>query len=160
RIHRLALRRLDGLSKRGKHLLVTAAVLGPAFRLEDVAEMLGETPATLLPAVEEAMDAAIVTTAEHAFAFRHPLLCRAVAETIPLPARTALHRQYGGILLANGESVGRAACHLLLGAHPGDPASLARLDKAAVQALGAAPATAADLALRAFELTPDAHPAA
>ena len=52
----------------------TAAVLGPSFRLEDAAEMLGETPAMLLPAVEEPMDAAIVTAAEHAFTFRHELL--------------------------------------------------------------------------------------
>ena len=82
RIHRLAQRRLDGLSQRARHLLVTATVLGPAFRLEDAAEMLGETPATLLPAVEEAMDAAIMTAAEHAFAFRHQLLRRAVGEMI------------------------------------------------------------------------------
>src|SRR5580692_8877486 len=83
RIHRLAQRRLDGLGPRARHLLVTAAVLGPAFRLEDAAEMLGETPATLLPAVQEAMDAAIITAAEHAFTFRHQLLRRAVGEMIP-----------------------------------------------------------------------------
>ena len=57
---------------------MTAAVLGQSFRLEDAAEMLGETPATLLPAVQEAMDAAIMTAAEHAFTFRHPLLRAAV----------------------------------------------------------------------------------
>src|SRR5580693_10259270 len=55
RIHRLAQQRLDALSKEARHLLLTAAMLGPAFRLEDAAEMLGETPATLLPAVEETM---------------------------------------------------------------------------------------------------------
>ena len=158
RIHRLAQRRLDGVSKRARHLLVTAAVLGPAFRLEDAAEMLGETPAMLLPAVEEAMDAAIMTAAEHAFAFRHQLLRRAVGETIPRPARKALHRQYGEILLARGESAARAAGHLLQAAHPGDPASLAGLDQAAAQTLRSAPQTAADLALRALELTPPAAP--
>ncbi len=109
RIHRLARRRLDGLSKQARHLLVTAAVLGPAFRLEDAAGMLGETPATLLPAVEEAMDAAIITAAEHTFTFRHELLRRAVGEMIPLPARKAVHRQYGQILLTRGESPARAA---------------------------------------------------
>jgi predicted ATPase len=133
RIHRLAQRRLDGLSQQARHLLVTAAVLGPAFRLEDAAEMLGQTPATLLPAVEEAMDAAIITAAEHAFTFRHQLLRRAVGEMIPPPARKALHRQYGEILLTRGEPAARAASHLLQAAHPGDPASLARLDKAAAQ---------------------------
>ena len=160
RIHRLAQRRLDGLGQRARHLLVTAAVLGPAFRLEDAAEMLGETPARLLPAVEEAMGAAIMTAAEHAFAFRHPLLRRAVGEMIPRPARKALHRQYGQILLARGESAARAASHLLQAAHPGDPASLAGLDQAAARTLGSEPQTAADLALRALELTPPADPAA
>ena len=160
RIHRLAQRRLDGLSQRARHLLVTAAVLGPAFRLEDAAEMLGETPAMLLPAVEEAMDAAIMTAAEHAFAFRHQLLRRAVGEMIPRPARKALHRQYGEILLARGESAARAASHLLQAAQPGDPASLAGLDQAAAQTLRSAPQTAADLALRALELTSPADPAA
>ena len=160
RIHRLAQRRLDGLSQRARHLLVTAAVLGPAFRLEDAAEMLGQTPATLLPAVEEAMDAAIMTAADDAFAFRHQLLRRAVGEMIPRPARKALHRQYGEILLARGESAARAAGHLLQAAHPGDPASLAGLDQAAAQTLASAPQTAADLTLRALELTPPADPAA
>jgi DNA-binding CsgD family transcriptional regulator len=160
RIHRLAQRRLDGLSQRARHLVVTAAVLGPVFRLEDAAEMLGETPAMLLPAVEEAMDAAIMTAAEHAFTFRHQLLRRAVDEMIPRPARKALHRQYGEILLSRGESVAQAAGHLLQGAHPGDPATLAGLDRAAARTLRSAPPTAADLALRALELTDPADPAA
>jgi len=160
RIYRLAQRRLDGLSKQARQLLVTAAVLGPAFRLEDAAEMLGETCAMLLPAVEEAMDAAIVTAAENAFAFRHQLLHRAVGEMIPRPARKALHRQYGELLLGRGESAARAASHLLRAAYLGDPASLARLDAAAAQTLGSVPQTAADLALRALELTPPADPAA
>jgi DNA-binding NarL/FixJ family response regulator len=158
RVHRLAQCWLDDLSKPTRHLLETAAVLGPAFQLEDAAEMLGETPATLLPAVEEAMDAAIVTAAQHTFAFRHPLLRRAVGEMIPAPARRALHRQYGEILLARGKSADRAAGHLLRAAHPADRASLAGLDQAAAQALDTAPQTAARLALRALELTSPADP--
>jgi DNA-binding CsgD family transcriptional regulator len=153
RIHRLAKQRLDALSKEARHLLLTAALLGAAFRLEDAAEMLGETPATLLPAVGEAMDAALVAAAEHTFAFRHPLLRRAVGEMIPRPGREALHRQYGEMLLSRGESAARAAGHLLQAAHPGDPASLAGLDRAATQTLRSAPRTAADLAVRAMELT-------
>ena len=83
---------------------MTVAVLGPAFRLEDAAEMLGETPAMLLPEVEEAMDAAIMTAAEHTFAFRQQLLRRAVAEPLgrrecdlgdlgPLLAQTAAREE-------------------------------------------------------------------
>ena len=160
RMCRLAQRRLDGLSQRARHLLVTAAVLGPSFRLEDAAEMLGETPAALLPTVSEAMGAGIMAAADDAFSFRHQLLGRAVGEMIPRPARKALHRQYGQILLGRGETGALAAGHLLAAAHPGDPASLADLDAAAAQTLRSAPQTAADLALRAVELTPPADPAA
>ena len=160
RIHRLAQQRLDGLSPQARQLLATAAVLGPAFRLEDAAEMLGQTPAMLLPAVQEAMDAAIMTAADDAFTFRHPLLRRAVGEMIPPPARKALHRQYGEMLLGRGESAARAASHLLQAVRPGDPASLAGLDEAAAQTLRSEPQTAAGLALRALELTPPADPAA
>ena len=160
RMRRLAQRRLDGLSQRARHLLVTAAVLGPSFRLEDAAEMLGETPAALLPTVEEAMGAGIMAAADHAFSFRHQLLGRAVGDMIPRPARKALHRQYAQILLGRGEPAALAAGHLLAAAHPGDPASLADLDTAAAQTLRSAPQTAADLALRALELTPPADPGA
>ena len=160
RIHRVAQRRLEGLSKQARHLLVTAAVLGPSFRLEDAAEMLGETPATLLPTIEEAMGAGLMTAAEHAFSFRHQLLARAMADMIPRPARKAVHRQYGEILLNRGESPVLVARHLLHAAHPGDPRSLADLDRAAAQTLPSAPQTAADLAVRALELTPPADPAA
>jgi DNA-binding CsgD family transcriptional regulator len=160
RMHRVGQQRLDGLSKRARHMLVTATVLGPSFRLEDAAEMLGETPTTLLPAVEEAMGAGIITAAENAFSFRHQLLRRAVRDMIPRPALSALHRQYGQILLSRGESAAVAAGHLLQAAHPGDPASLADLDAAAAQTLRSAPQTAADLALRALELTPPVAPGA
>jgi DNA-binding CsgD family transcriptional regulator/tetratricopeptide (TPR) repeat protein len=160
RILRLAQRRLDGLSDKARHLLVTAAVLGPAFRLEDAAQMLGETPATLLPAVQEAMDAAMMTAAEHTFRFRHELLRRCVGEMIPQPARNALHRQYGEILLTRRESAAQAASHLLQAAHAGDPASIAGLDQAAAQTLSSAPQAAAGLAVRALELTAPDDPAA
>jgi DNA-binding CsgD family transcriptional regulator len=160
RMRRVAQRRLDGLSKQARHLLVTAAVLGPSFRLEDAAEMLGETPAALLPTVEEAMDAGMITAAENAFAFRHQLLRRAVGDLIPAPGRTALHRQYGQILLGRGESAALAAGHLLAAAHADNPASLADLDTAAAQTLRSAPQTAARLALRALEMTPAGDPGA
>jgi DNA-binding CsgD family transcriptional regulator len=160
RVRRLAQKRLSGLSPLGRQLLVTAAMLGPGFRLEDAAEMLGETPATLLPAVEETLNAAIIAAADHTFAFRHELLRRAIGELIPRPARTALHHQYGEILLARGEPADQAATHLLLAAHRSDRPSLARLDQAAERTRTAAPQVTADLTTRALELTPSADRAA
>ncbi|MGH3179994.1 MAG: AAA family ATPase [Streptosporangiaceae bacterium] len=160
RIHVAVQLRLESLSSRARHLLATAAVLGASFRLEDAAEMLGQTPAALLPAVEEAMGAGIVTAAEDAFSFQHEIVGRAVAEMLPRPARKALHRQYGEILLSRGAPAALAAGHLLQAAHPRDPASLAGLDRAAVETLHSSPQTAADLALRALELTCPAEPGA
>jgi DNA-binding CsgD family transcriptional regulator len=159
RVHRIAQQRLDGISKQARHLLVTTAVLGSSFRLEDAAEMLGETPATLLPMIEEAMDTGIMT-ADNAFSYRHELLRRAVGEMIPRPARKALHRQYGQILLSRGETAALAAGHFLQAAHPDDPASLADLDTAAAQTLRSAPRTAVNLTLSALELTPPTDPGA
>ena len=101
-----------------------------------------------------------MAAADDAFSFRHQLLGRAVGDMIPRPARKALHRQYARILLGRGEPAALAAGHLLAAAHPGDPASLADLDIAAAQTLRSAPQTAADLALRALELTPPADPGA
>ncbi len=127
RIHTVARRRLDGLSQRTRHLLKIAALLGRSFRLEDVAEMLGEPPGALLATVEEAMDAGIVTAAEDTLSFRQELLRHPAAETIPLPVRRTLHRQLGDILLNRGCAV-MAAEHLLEATHSSDPAALNGLD--------------------------------
>ena len=152
--------RLESLSGRARHLLATAAVLGSSFRLEDAADMLAQAPATLLPVVQEAMGAGMVTPADDAFAFRHALVRRAVAEMIPQPARQAMHRQYAQILLDRGGPAALAGGHLLQAAHSRDPASLAGLDQAAAQTLPSSPQTAADLAARALELTPPGDPGA
>ena len=106
------------------------------------------------------MDTGIIAAADNTFSFRHELLRRAVGEIIPRPARKALHRQYSQILLGRGEIASLAAGHFLQAAHPDDPASLADLDTAAVQTLRSAPQTAADLVLRALELTPLTDPGA
>jgi DNA-binding CsgD family transcriptional regulator len=159
-MHRVARQRLDGLSKKAQHLVVTAAVLGPSFRLEDTAEMIGETPAALMPRIEETMAAGIMTAADNVLSFRHQLLRRAICDMIPQPCRKALHRQYGHLLLSRGEPAVRAAGHLLQAVHPGDQTSLADLDTAVIQTSHSAPRTAASLALRALELTPAADPRA
>lgn len=160
RVIHLARKRLSGLSPQARQLLATATVLGQEFLLEDAAEMLGETPATLLPAVEEALNAAIIAAADHVFAFRHELLRHAIGELIPGPARTALHHQYGEILLGRDGPADRAAAHLLLAAHPANRSSLTMLDEAAERLGAAAPAVTADLTARALELTPATDPAA
>jgi DNA-binding CsgD family transcriptional regulator/tetratricopeptide (TPR) repeat protein len=145
---------LDGLDTGTRLLLETAAVLGQSFLLEDVATMLGASPAALLPAVDEALSRRVLRATEDSLTFRHELVWRAISETLPLPVRQALHRQIAEILLARGGSAASAAAHLLTCARSGDRAALAGLDRAAVEVLPSSPAIAADLAGRALELTP------
>jgi DNA-binding CsgD family transcriptional regulator/tetratricopeptide (TPR) repeat protein len=104
------------------------------------------------------MAAGILAAAADVFSFRHELLRRAVRDTIPPPGLRALHRQYGQLLLGRGGAAEGAADHLLRAAQGGSPASLADLDTAAARTLGSAPQAAADVAVRALELTPSGSP--
>ncbi|HEX6528119.1 MAG TPA: AAA family ATPase [Streptosporangiaceae bacterium] len=153
RVHAVAQSRLDGLRETARQMVETVAVLGPAFRLEDLAEMLGSKPAVILPPVNEAVAAGLLTVTEENFAFRHELIWQAIAASIPLPARQALHRQFGELLLARGGSALTAAAHLLEGAGQSYPAVASGLDAAVEEVLRSSPQAAADLALRALELT-------
>jgi DNA-binding CsgD family transcriptional regulator len=159
RLTRLARQRLDAAGGPARHLLETAAVIGASFRLEDLAGMLGQTPAALLPVLIEAVESGVLAASPDAFVFRHELIWRAMTEIVPLPARQALHRQFGEILLSQGGAAMLAAEHLLQGSSSGDPAVITSLDTAAEEILGSAPASAADLAVRALELTPVTDPA-
>ncbi|MGH3264687.1 MAG: AAA family ATPase [Trebonia sp.] len=144
---------LGRLTLGATRMLETAAVLGREFRLDDVAQMLGETPVAMIPLVNEAMAAGIVRSGTDFFIFRHDLMRRAIAEAMPAPTRQLLHRQAGEIFVARG-SADVAVGHLLRGAHHPDPAVMASLESAAAQLARSNPQAAADLFLRMLRLTP------
>jgi DNA-binding CsgD family transcriptional regulator len=151
---RAVVRRWVGqLGPRARQFLAVGAVLGRSFRVDNVAALLGETPAAILPEVEGALAAGILVDISQALAFRRELVWRAVAESVPGPAREALHRQVGEHLLDHGGSPIEAAAHLASGSRPCPRATLARLDRAAQTFLASAPQTAADLTLKVLELT-------
>ncbi len=150
--------RVSSLSGKARHLLQVASVLGPRFEPADVAEMLASSTAILLPALDEVIGAGVVTSLEDALAFRHELLRRLVADSMPPPVRRALHREAGEMLLRRGDSAVVAAKHLLHGAQGGDARSLDGLVTAATAVLLTAPDAAAELAVRALELTDQAAP--
>jgi DNA-binding CsgD family transcriptional regulator len=157
KVHEVMRNTLDGLAAETRHLLDAAAVLGRSFRLEDAATMLGTSAGALLPAVDEAQDAGVIIATADALTFRHELVRQAVLETVPLPVRQALDRQIGEDLLAGG-SAASGAGHLLSGARRGDAGALAGLDRAGAEVLRSSPAIAADLAMRALDLTPPGDP--
>jgi DNA-binding CsgD family transcriptional regulator len=141
------------LGPRARQVLAVGAVLGRSFSIDNVASLLGETPARLLPDVEAALRADLLVATPESFAFDRELVWRALAESVPRPARQALHRQIGQLLLDQGGPVTEAADHLISAGRPAAPAALARLDSAARSFLAPAPQTAADLALQALLLS-------
>ncbi|GIH28169.1 helix-turn-helix transcriptional regulator [Acrocarpospora phusangensis] len=151
-------KRLEELSTPIRHLLQSAGILGRSFSVKDLAEMLSESTSALLPMLEGAMAAGIVEPAGDQLTFRHDLLWQAVVETIPAPVRRALHHDAAEMLLKRGGSAVPAAAHLIHSASRGDDSALLGLDRAAREVLRSSPQTAADLALRALELSGSTDP--
>ena len=94
---------------------------GDSFRIEDVAEILGQSPGALLGAIDEAVSAHLLAATPDGLAFRHEFVRQAVAQLLPKPIQQALHWQFGHMLLARGGSAVPAAQHLLNGAVPATP---------------------------------------
>jgi DNA-binding CsgD family transcriptional regulator len=157
RIQAVVRSRFDQLSGRARQLVETAAVLGRSFRLEDAAAMLGTSAAELLPAVDEALAAEVLVAIGDALTFRHEIYWQAITDRLTPPVRQALHCQFGDILLARGAAF-QAAPHLIAAARRDDPQSLARLDQARAAVLPVSPHSAANMAVRALELTTPADP--
>ncbi|GAA2887559.1 hypothetical protein GCM10010517_51440 [Streptosporangium fragile] len=95
RVHTAVRRRLEELDAKTRHVLEATAVLGRSFSPSYAAEMLGETPAALLPPLQEALDAGVLDATPDELAFRHELLWRSVVERVPAPVRRALQEQIG-----------------------------------------------------------------
>ena len=159
RVQAFARSRLDRLSPQIRRLLQVAAVLGHSFSVVDLADMLDEPANELLPALEDALAAQILVPADEMLVFRHDLLWQAVMDSLPEPVRKWLHLRAGETLLNRGGSAVPAAAHFMAYARPGDTRALAGLDRAAREVLPSSPQTAADLALRALELTDVSDPA-
>jgi len=158
RLHGFARERLTRLGREARHLLVLAAVLGRAFTPEEVGELLGATPAALLPALEEAFAAGLLAADGDAIGFRHELVRQAILAALPGAVRHALHRQIGEYLIDSGGPPAEAAEHLTLGVRHGDRHALACLDAAVARILPVSPPAAAGLAVRALDLTGPADP--
>ncbi|MEV8021426.1 LuxR C-terminal-related transcriptional regulator [Streptomyces sp. NPDC086554] len=88
--------RLSGLSTSCQQFLKVAAVFGRSFMLEDVSKMLDRSSATLLPPLDEAMEAGFVVAVERQLEFHSEFLLRGVIHSIPVPVRSALQREAMG----------------------------------------------------------------
>jgi DNA-binding CsgD family transcriptional regulator len=104
RVEAIVRHQLSGLSARSRQLLQVASVLGQTFALPDAAQMLRETTATLLPALEEALTAGVLVSRADRVAFNHGLVWRVVLDSIPVSVRHALRYDIGLMLVARSDA--------------------------------------------------------
>ncbi|GAB3904323.1 BTAD domain-containing putative transcriptional regulator [Kibdelosporangium lantanae] len=106
-------RRTGHLATTTRDALRWAALLGVEFDLGDLATVMGRPASELVPAVEEASSAGVLRVAGQRFAFRHPLVRKALYESMSPAVRVALHRQAAETLDAAGAPVAAIAEQLL-----------------------------------------------
>jgi DNA-binding CsgD family transcriptional regulator len=136
-------------------LLRAASVLGDGVELRQVAALAGVEAGELGPAAAALVRLDLLRR-EDPLAFFHPVVRRAVYETLDVVERAAAHRSAAELLLEAGAPPESAAVHLLRLAPGADPFVVSTLRLAAERALaqGAAEAAVGYLA-RALQEQPD-----
>ncbi|MEU6321681.1 AAA family ATPase [Streptomyces sp. NPDC047009] len=151
---RSAAARLDRLPEDAVRLLQIGSVLGREFDLGTAARMLGRQVGSLLPGVEAALNAGLLSADGPRLAFRHDLIRQAVHENLPLAVRTALHREAADTLRGVGARSAELAWHVVMSGGPVDDAAVTTLTTAVRELSLTAPDAAADFALRIAGLLP------
>jgi DNA-binding CsgD family transcriptional regulator/tetratricopeptide (TPR) repeat protein len=152
-IARAARERLADLSPDTETVVRVASVLGSTFTLADLAVICDQAPASLLPALSEALRAGVLGEQHDRIVFRHDLVRDAAYETVPPSARAALHRDAGRALAAAHAPATKVAAQLRLAAEPGDDEAIEWLRRAADEE-AADPLLAAELLQQAIALAP------
>jgi hypothetical protein len=130
------------LAPPARALIEGAAVAGERFDPELAAAAAGTEPDS---SVDELVAADLVrpTGDGREFAFRHPLVRRAIYDAAPPAWRLAAHERVAAALARRGARVSVRAYHVARFARPGDEAAIALLSEAGAAAAATAPATAA-----------------
>jgi DNA-binding CsgD family transcriptional regulator/tetratricopeptide (TPR) repeat protein len=144
--------RLGFVSVPVREMLQAAALLGVDFAVEDLATVLGRSVPDLVPAVNEARTAGVLTESDSGFGFRHPLIRAALYDEMPTPLRVAWHRDAGRALAEAGAPPERVARQMLQTTNgsvetvgPMDEWMLDWLTRSADNLVGQAPAVAGEL---------------
>ncbi|GAA3396036.1 ATP-binding protein [Cryptosporangium minutisporangium] len=146
---------LDQLPDRTRRLVQAGSVFDRPFGIDEVARLLGQRAADLVPLVEQATAAAILVDEGRALTFVHERVRQAVYSTIGEPITVVLHREAAAIARADGRPPMEVAQHLLHGGADGSREAVEMLRAAAEDVADVAPSTAADLTVRALEVLGD-----
>jgi len=147
---------LDGLTAECRLVLEAAAVAGESFEPELVAAIAERDVTSTLVTLDELLriDLMRPTGAPRRFRFRHPIVRRAVYDSMPGAWQVGAHGRAAGALAAAKAPAGELAHHVERSARVGDENAIALLVGAARDAMQRAPATAGRWLLAAVDLLP------
>jgi DNA-binding CsgD family transcriptional regulator len=157
-IRQVIIDRMTNLGADVTQLIKVASALGSTFSVADLAAVLGQPVAEILPRIDTAMYAGIFVERDDQLGFRHDLVRDALESTIPASALAALHLDIARTLAAVGAPAIRVATHYSLGARPGDRTAVRWLRSAAADVSAQSPASASKLLDRAMQLLPVTDP--
>lgn len=147
---------LRSVPEDARRLLGAAAVTGEPFDAELAADVAGFDSEHGLALLDELVERDLVRPHDdrRAFRFRHPLVRRAVYDSLSPGQRLTAHRRAATALEAVGAPVATIAHHFAVSARTGDEHAINTLADAAEAVAGAAPATAAEWLNQAVALLP------
>ena len=142
-------RRLGFLAEETRVVLRLAALLGNEFSVTELSATAGTSAAALVPAIDEAVAAGVLSHDGARMVFRHGLIRQGMYEEIAPPVRAALHGQLARQLADGAGPIGQVARHLLAAAEAVDDWAVTWLARLPEAALHGAPQVAAELLTRA-----------
>jgi ATP/maltotriose-dependent transcriptional regulator MalT len=147
---------LRHLSPDARLMLEGAAVAGEPFDPELAADAAGIAPERAFELLDEVIAQGFVRAepVPRLFRFRHPIVRRAVYDSIGPGRRIAAHRRAADALRERGAAATTIAHHLALSARPGDDGAAAVLSQAAAKVASSAPVSAAHWLVVALSLLP------
>lgn len=141
-----------------REVLQAAALLGMDFSVTDLATVLGKSVADLVPAINQAKSAGVLTEVGQGLGFRHPLIRSALYDDMPSGLRAAWHREAGRALadaVASPDRVARQMLRALGGSEvdgrPLDDWMVSWLLRNADTLVGQAPGVAVELLIEAVD---------
>jgi DNA-binding CsgD family transcriptional regulator len=150
--------RLERLTEAASEVVRVAAVLPDRFSAELLAKVLERSPAALISAVDEAVEADLLVEDGDRLRFAHDLLREATRQMLPSSLRRAMECQSATTMLDMGAAPAEVAVQLARSAERGDQVAIAALRKAAQFVATSDAGSAAELSRRALELLPDQDP--
>jgi len=113
--------RLGFVTEHTMGVLRSAALLGTAFSVTDLATVSGRTVLDLAPAIDEAVAVGLLVESGSRLAFRHGLIRAALHEQTPSGLRLALHGHAARALHEAGAAADDVARQLLAALPPDEP---------------------------------------